>query len=97
MVEQKICQNCGQRTGCKEIYRQLGDRKGPSVLLKVIAAFLLPMLVFAASITVFENIFTNRWHQRGFATIVSLLIALAITCAFMIVLKAVSRKFAKNK
>jgi len=97
MLEQKICQNCSQRVSCSRIYRQLGSSKVPSVLLKTICAFLLPLVVFTVSVTVFENILADKWRQREFALIVSVLIALIITCGFMVFLKILSRKFAKNK
>lgn len=44
--EEKFCEGCPQAHDCKSAYGMLGNFKGPSVVTKVIVAFLLPILVF---------------------------------------------------
>jgi len=55
MTSGKFCQDCIQKHDCKRIYEQLGDSQGPSVALKAILAFLLPLMVFIVSLAVFER------------------------------------------
>lgn len=65
MVQEKFCEGCDQSNKCQEISRKLGNVKGPSVALKVIVAFLLPLVVFIVSLAVFERVFANRIRRRA--------------------------------
>lgn len=40
------CSQCPQKAGCKEVYEHVGHSDAPSVVGKVIAAFLLPIALF---------------------------------------------------
>lgn len=44
--EEEFCEGCPQAHDCKSAYGMLGNFKGPSVVTRVIVAFLLPILVF---------------------------------------------------
>ena len=57
MNQQEFCQDCRHNHDCRQIYRQLGHSSCPSVALKVIIAFLLPLVVFIISLAVFTEIF----------------------------------------
>ncbi len=46
MTQQEFCRDCDQENQCQEAYRRLGDTKSPSVALKAVVAFLLPLIVF---------------------------------------------------
>ena len=56
------CEKCGYRHGrgrcCIDIYQQLGRTEGPSILGKVLLAFVLPILVFTGSVIGAEFIAT---------------------------------------
>ena len=54
MVQKDFCQSCGRRHSCRDIYGKLGNAEGPSVALKVILAFLIPVLVFIVTLAAFE-------------------------------------------
>ena len=56
MTQYKHCQGCSQKHDCQDIYQKLANLKGPSVALKVIIAFLLPILVFIIILAIFEEI-----------------------------------------
>ena len=89
MEQQEFCKECGQSKSCREIYRQLGGTNGPSVVIHVIIAFLLPLLVFIGFLAVFGQIFDN--------TPVSFLLAVSATFGVILVTKAVSgRSFEKR-
>ena len=53
-TQQELCQQCNQRQDCGQVYEQLGKIEGPSVVKKVVLAFLLPLVVFVASLGNFE-------------------------------------------
>jgi len=89
MTEEKFCQDCDQRQNCREVYQKLGKTKGPSVVFNALAAFLLPILVFIASLAAFEAIF----GKAG----LSFLFALSVTFICILMMKAIKSKISKNK
>jgi DMSO/TMAO reductase YedYZ heme-binding membrane subunit len=92
MTEQEFCQDCNQKHDCQKIYEQLGNLKGPSVVFKVIVAFLLPVLVFIVSLAVFEEIFAKTINTEQLQTLLSFLIALLITFACILIVQAINRR-----
>ena len=95
MVQEKFCEGCDQSNKCKEIYGKLGNVKGPSIALKVIVAFLLPLVVFIVSLAVFERFFTGSIDTEGLRTAVGFLAALAVTLVFIFIVKVISNRLAK--
>jgi len=89
MDEQKFCKQCSQIRDCQRIYQQLGQSKSPSVVVKVIIAFLLPLLVFIGCLAIFERIFDN--------TPVSLLSAISVTFGLTLITKAINKRSFKNR
>jgi uncharacterized membrane protein (DUF485 family) len=92
MDEQKICQNCYQKHDCKEAYRQMGENEGPSVVVKVVFAFLLPIVIFIASLAVFEGILAGAINSEHIRTVLCLLIALIVTIIFVFIIKIINRQ-----
>ena len=92
MDEQKFCQECGQRHECREVYQKLGNTKGPSVVLKAVVAFLLPILVFIGSLAASEKILSGIINSKEAQTVLSFLLALAVTFVCIFVLKAINRQ-----
>ena len=92
MTEHKICQDCHQRHDCQKIYEQLGNFTGPSVVFKVIVAFLLPVIVFIVSLAVFEEIFAKAVNTEQLQTLLGFLIALLITFVCILIVRAISRR-----
>jgi hypothetical protein len=88
MDEQKFCKQCSHISDCQKIYQQLGQSKGPSVVVKVITAFLLPLLVFIGCLAIFEQIFDNT--PLGF------LLAISVTFGFILIIKAINKRSYKN-
>jgi len=56
MAKDKFCSNCAQSRNCSAVYEHLGKSKGPSVVRKVLLAFLLPIAVFIIALAVFEKL-----------------------------------------
>jgi hypothetical protein len=86
MESQRFCQDCIQKHDCQRIYEQIGDSSGESVTLKVILAFLLPLIVFIVSLAVSERILAGAINIKGLQIALSFLLALLVTfvCVFII-------------
>ena len=54
-MSQEGCGSCCQRHDCGGIYGKLGRSEGPSVTLRVVIAFLSPILVFILSLAAAEK------------------------------------------
>ena len=97
MFQQKFCQECNQKRNCKEVYRQLGNTKNPSVVFKVVIAFLVPLVVFIAALVVSEAILAKTINTKELQTALSFLLALFVTFVAVLVIKAINKKLSKNK
>lgn len=97
MVGEKFCNNCEQKSDCQEVYRQLGQSKGPSVVVKVLFAFLLPLLVFITCLVVFERIFSKIIAIKELQTPLSLISAISVTLALILIIKVINNRLCKNK
>ena len=84
MAQQKFCQDCNQRHNCQEVYRQLGNTKSPSVVLKVVIALLLPLMVFIGSLAAFESVLAKTIDGNNVQTALSFLLALAVSFIFVL-------------
>lgn len=97
MDKQDFCQSCDQKNHCQDVYRRLGHAEGPSVVSKVVAAFLLPIVVFVVSLAVFEVILAKAVDMKGLQTALSLLLALLVTAVCVLTIKAISKQLSKDK
>ena len=96
MREQKFCQECNQRHNCREIYRQLENSKSPSVVIKVVFAFLLPLVVFIAALAASEKILAGIINSKEAQTVLSFLLALVVTFILVGCSLLVRRKIKKQ-
>ena len=97
MAQQEFCEDCKQKHDCQEIYKQLGDIKGPSVVIKVIVAFLLPLVVFIVSLAAFQEIFGNAIDDQRLLTILSLLPALLVTFVCILIIRVINRRLKQTE
>ena len=97
MFQQKFCQECNQNRNCKEVYQQLGNTKNPLVVFKVVIAFLVPLVVFIAALAIFKAILAGIINSKEAQTAISFLLALSMTFAVVLVIKAINKKLSKNK
>jgi len=91
MAQQEFCEDCKQKHDCQRIYEQLGDVEGPSVVIKVIVAFLLPLVVFIVSLAAFQQIFAKAISSQRVQTAFSFLLALVVTFICILVIRVVNR------
>jgi uncharacterized membrane protein YoaK (UPF0700 family) len=70
----------------------MGDHKGPSVVIKVIVAFLLPLVVFITSLAAFEEIFAGAINVQPLQTALSFLLALLATFVCISITGVINRR-----
>ena len=92
MTQQKFCQDCSERHNCQKVFQQMGDNTGPSVVVKVIFAFLLPPVVFIASLATFEEIFAAAINTQRMQTALSLLLALLVTFVCISIIGVINKR-----
>ncbi|OHB61345.1 MAG: hypothetical protein A2168_06400 [Planctomycetes bacterium RBG_13_50_24] len=89
MALQRFCQDCIQKHDCKKIYEQLGDSSGPSIAIKAILAFLLPLMVFIVSLAVFERVLAGVINTEQMQTFISFVLALLVTFMCILITRVV--------
>ena len=97
MESQRFCQDCIQKHDCQRIYEQLGDSSGESVTLKVILAFLLPMIVFIVSLAVSDRALSVAIKTERLQTALNFLLALLVTFMFVLITRVLNKLFGLDK
>ncbi|MDT8302130.1 MAG: hypothetical protein RQ760_11650 [Sedimentisphaerales bacterium] len=92
MIEEEFCDNCNQKHNCGIIYHQLGNSNGPSVVVKVVIAFLLPLVVFIFSLAAFQEIFTKTISSQNMQTGLSLVSALLVTFSCILIIRVINKR-----
>jgi uncharacterized membrane protein len=93
MARKVFCQDCTQKHDCQGIYEQMGESSDTSFTLKVILAFLLPLLVFIVSLAVFEKVLAGTFNAGRLQTVVSFLLALLVTFACILITRVIRKSF----
>ena len=91
MIQKESCQTCKQKGDCAEVYRDLGNTEGPPVAARAVLAFLLPLVVFIASLGISERLLTRATSEGRVSTAVSLLLALAFTFVCILATRVIRR------
>ncbi len=97
MTQQELCQQCDQRQNCGEVYEQLGNIEGPSIVRKVVLAFLLPLVVFTVSLAIFERMFSGVIRAGQVQSALSFAAALSLTLVCILLTKVIDRQFGQDK
>ena len=94
MNKDNICKGCHLKDNCNEANQQADGENCSHFILKIIAAFILPMIVFITSLAVFEKYLAieNFWnHSEKLQTLISFLMAFLTTVVFMLIVKLINR------
>ena len=95
-MESKFNRICGSCFGCAEIYRLLGQSKGPPVALKVIIAFLAPLVIFIIAAVVAEKIFSDRISSEPLRILVVFLSAFLTTAVYVGIVRLIVKRSVKS-
>ena len=69
------------------MYEAAGRQKGPSVTLRVIVVFLLPLLVFIGSLVIADKVLADFVPAKELLTFLSFLVAMSATLVWIVVIK----------
>lgn len=94
---EKNCSDCTQANGCKSTYEQLGRQGGPSVVWKVVVAFMLPIAVFIVSLAIFGKIFEGVIEGEKQRIGLSFISSAVITFISIIIIRAINLYFEKQE
>ncbi|MHC4114189.1 MAG: hypothetical protein ACYSSL_02555 [Planctomycetota bacterium] len=97
MSQQKLCQQCGQRYSCQDVYRHLANNDVSSLVSRSIIAFLLPIAVFIASLVVLQELLDKAINSKALITALSFLLALPPVFVYLLIIKKIRKKLYKDK
>ncbi|AQT67358.1 hypothetical protein STSP2_00502 [Anaerohalosphaera lusitana] len=96
MTQDKFCSNCPNKHDCKSIYEAMGNTKGESVVLKVIVAFLLPIIIFIAALMLSQELLADKLDGQKTEAVVPALIALGATLTWITVIYVINTILARR-
>ncbi len=96
MEQPEICKGCSDAHTCARVYEQLGKAEGPSVTLKAVAAFLLPIAAFTGTLAACDAILGGAVAPR-YETPLGCVIALAVTAALVLVVSTMAKRHHRAK
>lgn len=97
MDENEFCSSCPQKHDCKTTYELVGKVKGPSVAIRAIVAFLVPIAVFIAALAAFQRFFEKTIENKDGCVALSAFFAICITFACIMILKYADKRFFQKK
>ena len=72
------------------MYEKLGQSKGPSVVYKVVLAFLTPIFVFILSLFIAEKLLAHHF-EKNTLTLITFFLALFVTLIVVFVIRAIRK------
>ena len=96
MAKENLCEKCSEKKSCEEAYKQLGQAKGPSVVVGAIVAFVVPIVVFIASLAACEQILTSSIQATKLRLVLSFLLALVVTIALIMIMQVINKRLTKT-
>jgi hypothetical protein len=96
MTQAKGCEGCSQAHDCKHIYERLGNVEGPSVVPKVLMAFVLPIGMFVVGLGLFERWLAHVVAQQ-YRTLCAAGLAFSVTALLMLGVSIVAKRFDKRR
>lgn len=92
MDQQEFCSSCVQKQNCGDVYRRLGNSQGPSIVLNVIIAFVLPLVAFIGFLALFEVILARVIEAEVLQTVVSVVLAVVGASICVLTAKVIKRQ-----
>ena len=92
MSENDNCSGCPQNHDCKSMYQALGNAEGSYVAIRSVAAFLVPILIFALGLAVFDKLLEARVTGSNSRTMISAILALLVCSVYVIAFRVISAR-----
>lgn len=83
----KNCSRCVHAHDCKSVYEYMGRLKGPSIVLKALTAFIIPILVFIASLAGFNTLFGIYIKSGYIQTLLTFILSGAVVFLWILLVK----------
>ena len=95
-AKKEFCQGCKQKDSCGEIYGKLAEAEGPPVTSRVVAAFLVPLVVFVVCLVVFDKVAVVVASSEGMRGVVALVSAVAVTFLWVLPSSRIARRLGRG-
>ncbi|MFH1372019.1 MAG: SoxR reducing system RseC family protein [Planctomycetota bacterium] len=96
MMQREPCDSCGQKASCQEVFRQLGNIRGKSVARSILAAFVLPLVVFIAALAAAQRFLTRYIDSAGLRAAVALLLAIAAAAVCVTTVRIIGKRLGRK-
>jgi uncharacterized membrane protein (DUF485 family) len=96
MAQHKPCDQCGEKLRCREAFRRLGDAAGRSIVPNVLAAFVLPLVVFIGALALAQQFLAVRIESDNLRTAFAVVLALGAAVVCVAVARVVGKWLGKN-
>jgi hypothetical protein len=96
MAQNKPCDKCGQKISCREAFRRLGNVPGRSIVRNVLAAFVLPLVVFIGALVLAQQFLAVRIESDNLRTAFAVVLALGAAVACVAVARVVGKWLGKD-
>jgi hypothetical protein len=96
MTQFDPCDKCGQKTSCREVFRRLGNIEGKSVVRSILAAFVLPLVVFIAALAAAQWFLAKYVESVGLRTTFALLLAFVAAAGCVVVVRMMGKWLGKK-
>lgn len=97
MHEKDNCSGCAQHHDCKSMYQALGNADGTFVAIRSIAAFLVPIVIFALVLAVFDKLLDEKIPSDNVRTLTCAFLALLICSIYVAALRLVLNRRSSPK
>ncbi len=84
------CAGCGDKDRCSDVYARIGSQQGPSVAMKVVWAFLVPIILFIAGLIFSAKILSTGLESERAATAVNVFAGLFLVGIYLTAVKTMS-------
>ena len=92
MTENENCSGCPQHHDCKSMYQAIGNAEGSFVVIRSIAAFLVPILIFSLGLAVFGKLLNSSITGNNARTMISVILSLLLCSIYVIALRVISSR-----
>ena len=96
MAQHKLCDQCDEKLRCREVFQRLGAAQGPSVVRNVLAAFVLPLVVFIGSLAAAEYLLAGRVRSVELRTALAFLLAFLTTFVLILAVRFIMKRLGKT-
>ena len=96
MTEADWCEGCSQAHNCRKVYQDIGKTEGPSVALKAVIAFVLPVVLFVAALGAFGRLLQHV-VASPYQPLCASVLALVATVVLMLIVSLCAKRLDRKR